>query len=106
MSKKNFWSGKRVVVTGGSGFLGSRVVARLREMGPAEIFIPRQATCNLIEQSSVERLYKETQPDVVIHLAAHVGGIGANRMNAGSFYYDNLIMGAQLLEYAPMIRLS
>jgi len=100
MSKKNFWSGKRVVVTGGSGFLGSRVVARLREMGPAEIFIPRQATCNLIEQSSVERLYKETQPDVVIHLAAHVGGIGANRMNAGSFYYDNLIMGAQLLEYA------
>jgi GDP-L-fucose synthase len=100
MSKKNFWHGKRVVVTGGAGFLGSRVVARLREMEPAEIFIPRQATCNLIEQSSVERLYKDTRPDIVIHLAAHVGGIGANRMNAGSFYYDNLIMGAQLLEYA------
>jgi GDP-L-fucose synthase len=100
MSKKNFWSGKRVLVTGGSGFLGSRVVARLREMGPAEISIPRKATCNLVEQSSVERLYKETRPDIVIHLAAHVGGIGANRMNAGSFFYDNLMMGAQLLEYA------
>jgi GDP-L-fucose synthase len=69
-------------------------------MGPAEIFIPRKATCNLIEQSSVERIYRETRPDIVIHLAANVGGIGANRMNAGSFYYDNLIMGAQLLEYA------
>jgi GDP-L-fucose synthase len=100
MSNKNFWSGKRVLVTGGSGFLGARVAARLREMGPAEIFIPRKATCNLIEQSSVERIYRETRPDIVIHLAANVGGIGANRMNAGSFYYDNLIMGAQLLEYA------
>jgi GDP-L-fucose synthase len=96
----NFWSGKRVLVTGGSGFLGSRVVAKLREFGPAGIFIPRRATCDLVEQANVARLFGETRPDTVIHLAGHVGGIGANRKNAGSFFYDNLMMGAQLMEYA------
>jgi GDP-L-fucose synthase len=96
----NFWSGKRVLITGGSGFLGSRVVAKLREFGPAEMFIPRRATCDLIEQSNVVRLFEETRPDTVIHLAAHVGGIGANRKNPGSFFYDNLMMGAQLMENA------
>jgi GDP-L-fucose synthase len=100
----NFWSDKRVLVTGGSGFLGSRVVAKLREFGPSEIFIPRRATCNLVEQANVARLFEETQPDTVIHLAGHVGGIGANRMNAGPFFYDNLMMGAQLMEYARRTR--
>jgi GDP-L-fucose synthase len=100
MSKMNFWSDKRVLVTGGSGFLGSRVVAKLREYGPTEIFIPRRATCNLVEQANVARLFEETRPDTVIHLAGHVGGIGANRMNAGTFFYDNLMMGTQLMEYA------
>src|SRR6187399_451748 len=96
----NFWSGKRVLVTGGSGFLGSRVVAKLREFGPAEIFIPRRSTFNLVEQASVVRLYEETKPDIVIHLAANVGGIGANRQNPGSFFYDNLMMGTLLMEHA------
>jgi GDP-L-fucose synthase len=102
----NFWSHKRVLVTGGSGFLGSRVVAKLREFGPAEIFIPRRATCNLVEQANVARLFEETRPDTVIHLAGHVGGIGANRMNAGSFFYDNLMMGTQLMEYARRFQVS
>jgi len=96
----NFWSDRRVLVTGGSGFLGSRVVGKLREFSPAEIFIPRRATCNLVEQANVARLFEETRPDTVIHLAGHVGGIGANRRNAGSFFYDNLMMGVQLMEYA------
>jgi hypothetical protein len=73
MSKMNFWSDKRVLVTGGAGFLGSRLVAKLREFSPAEIFIPRRATCDLVEQSNTEQLYDETHPDIVIHLAANVG---------------------------------
>lgn len=87
-------------VTGGAGFLGSYVVARLQEMGCSAIFIPRSAKFNLCDKPAIKRLYEIAQPDIVIHLAAVVGGIGANRDNPGRFFYDNLIMGVELLEEA------
>ncbi len=98
--KMNFWSNKRVTVTGGAGFLGSCVVEKLRERGCKNIFIPRSKDYDLILTQAVKKLYKDSKPDIVIHLAAKVGGIGANRENPGKFFYDNLIMGAQLMEIA------
>lgn len=95
----SFWDGKRVLVTGGSGFLGSRVVAKVQTKSPAEIVVPRREKCNLVESENVIGLYENARPDVVIHLAAEVGGIGANRANPGRFFYNNLMMGAQMMEY-------
>jgi GDP-L-fucose synthase len=91
---------QKVVVTGGAGFLGSYVVARLRERGCQEIFVPRSAQYDLVEMADVRRLYDDTNPDLVIHLAAVVGGIGANQRNPGRYFYENLMMGAQLIEEA------
>jgi len=91
------WSGRRVVVTGGSGFLGSHLVERLRVRGCTQIVVPRKAEYDLVDGDAVRRLLRETSPDVVFHLAARVGGIGANRTHPAEFFYDNLLMGAQLM---------
>jgi GDP-L-fucose synthase len=89
---------KRIVVTGGAGFLGTCVVKRLREQGWSNIFVPRSRDYNLVEQQQVKKLYADAQPQIVVHLAAVVGGIGANRENPGRFFYENLMMGVQLIE--------
>jgi GDP-L-fucose synthase len=97
-----FWDGKRVVVTGGAGFLGAFVVEELREHGCPEPFVPRSREYDLRREAGIARMFAEARPDLVIHLAAVVGGIGANRENPGRFFYDNLIMGAQLVEHARL----
>jgi GDP-L-fucose synthase len=94
----NILNDKRITVTGGAGFLGSFVVDKLKERGCKNIFVPRSAEYNLVDREACKRLYKDARPDIVVHLAARVGGIGANRLNPGSFFYDNLMMGVQLIE--------
>jgi GDP-L-fucose synthase len=89
---------KRLLVTGGAGFLGKYVVKKLEEQGCKEIFVPRSKDYNLVDIEAVKRLYRAAKPDVVIHLAAKVGGIGATRENPGKFFYDNLMMGVQMME--------
>ncbi len=93
-----FWTDKRVVVTGGAGFLGSCVLKKLKDLGCKEIFVPRSAKYDLVQMEAVRSLYEEAKPDIVIHLAAKVGGIGANRNNPGKYFYDNLMMGVQMME--------
>jgi len=86
------------VVTGGAGFLGSFVVEQLRAKGCRQIVVPRSKDYDLVQMDAVQQLYRDAKPDVVIHLAARVGGIGANQANPGRFFYDNLMMGTQLIE--------
>jgi len=96
----SFWANKRVVVTGGGGFLGSFVVEKLRERGCEHIFVPRSKEYDLREKEHIIHLFEEARPHLVIHLAGIVGGIGANRKHPGRFFYDNAIMGIQVIEYA------
>ncbi len=103
---KHFWQGKRVVVTGGSGFLGSFVVEQLAHRGVTDIFVPRSKEYNLVDPQQVSRMYSDAlqgidaKNAVVIHLAANVGGIGANRKRPAEFFYDNLMMGVELIHQA------
>jgi GDP-L-fucose synthase len=96
----------RVVVTGGSGFLGRRVVAALQQRGCRAITIPRSTEYDLRDRAAVQRLFRDATPDIVIHLAAVVGGIGANRANPGRFFYENAIMGIETLEQARIAGIS
>jgi GDP-L-fucose synthase len=93
----NFWHNKRVCVTGGAGFLGSFVVEKLQQRGVADIFIPRKKDYNLVEKDAILAMLAAAKPDVIIHLAASVGGIGANLTHQAEYFYENLMMGTQLL---------
>lgn len=99
------WPDERVVVTGGAGFLGSFVLEELQRRGARDVFVPRSADYDLVDMDAVRRLYRDARPTLVIHLAARVGGIGANRENPGKFFYDNLMMGVQLVEVGRQVGL-
>lgn len=94
--------GARVAVTGGAGFLGSFVVKKLADLGCANVSIPRSAVYDFVDRDACRRFYRDARPDVVLHLAAKVGGIGANRANPGSFFFENIMMGVQLMEEARL----
>jgi len=96
----SFWKDRRVVVTGGSGFLGSHIVEKLQAEGCENLWIPRSSDFDLRTTEDIKHLYTQFRPDIVIHLAAVVGGIGANRAHPGRFFYDNAAMGIHMIEYA------
>ncbi len=94
----HFWKSKKILVTGGAGFLGSYLAKKLRQRRCENIFIPLIGEYDLVDIKAIKRLYQDAKPDIVIHLAAVVGGIGANRANPGKFFYDNIMMGTQMME--------
>ena len=96
MDKDLDLSRQRICVTGGAGFLGKHLIEKLQAHGAKEIFVPNYPDYDLVKESDIQRMIREAQPDVIIHLAAKVGGIGANREHTGEYYYDNYVMGVQL----------
>ena len=100
MSENSFWQNKKVCVTGGAGFLGSFVTKKLQERGAKEVFIPTIEKYDLVQIDSIKQMYADCNPDIVIHLAAMVGGIGANLEHPADFFYGNLMMGVQLIHEA------
>jgi GDP-L-fucose synthase len=94
---------QKIIVTGGGGFLGKHVVQRLRTQGYHNVFVPRSCQYDLTQEQAIRRLLTEQRPQVVVHLAAVVGGIGANRLNPGTFFYKNLMMGTQLMEHCRLL---
>ena len=99
----NFWADQSVIVTGGAGFLGSYVVDNLRQRGALNVFVVRSKDYDLRHEEAVRRLYTDVKATMVIHMAAVVGGIGANRAHPGQFFYENLMMGAMLMEQARLV---
>jgi GDP-L-fucose synthase len=97
---QKFWQDKRVCVTGGGGFLGSVVMRKLQQRGAAEVFVPRKKEYDLVHLEAIHRLLLDSRPDVIIHLAAQVGGIEANRMHPAEFFYNNLMMSVPLMHEA------
>src|SRR5688572_4471015 len=95
-----FWQRQRVIVTGGGGFLGSHVLDLLRARGCTEILVPRSAEIDLREPERIRKMYLDFPATMVLHLAAVVGGIGANQKHPGRFYYENMVMGVHLMEEA------
>ena len=100
LSSSDFWKSRRVCVTGGAGFLGSYILEKLQERGAGEIFVPRVEQYDLVRLEDIQRMLKDAQPDLIIHLAALAGGIGANRARPADFFYINLMMGVQLMHEA------
>ncbi len=99
-STRQFWQSKKVMVTGGAGFLGSYVVEKLKQQGCKDIFIPKRKDYDLVQLEAIKQAYRDANPNIVIHLAAKIGGIGVNKEKPGEFFYDNLMMGIPLMHEA------